>query len=113
MLRRVALVRTDVSEKCIFYVIGVTKIGEVGATLVVNINRSTLLLVTAIVVPSSPILAAVLTEGIRSSETLGLARATWRNIPEDGILYSHHRENLKSYITLTGWVCSGEVMCLL
>jgi hypothetical protein len=24
-------------------------------------------------------------------------------IPEDGILYSNHRENLKSYITLTGW----------
>jgi hypothetical protein len=27
-------------------------------------------------------------------------RATWRNIPEDPILHSHHRENLKSYITL-------------
>jgi hypothetical protein len=24
-------------------------------------------------------------------------------IPEDGILHSHHRENLKSYIALTGW----------
>jgi hypothetical protein len=24
-------------------------------------------------------------------------------IPEDGILYSHRRENLKSYIALTGW----------
>jgi hypothetical protein len=23
-------------------------------------------------------------------------------IPEDDILHSHHRENLKSYITLTG-----------
>jgi hypothetical protein len=30
-------------------------------------------------------------------------RATQRNIPEDSILHSHHRENLKSYITLTGW----------
>jgi hypothetical protein len=27
-------------------------------------------------------------------------------IPEDGILHSHRRENLKSYITLTGWVLS-------
>jgi hypothetical protein len=24
-------------------------------------------------------------------------------IPEDGILYSYRRENLKSYIALTGW----------
>jgi hypothetical protein len=24
-------------------------------------------------------------------------------IPEDGILHSHRRENLKSYIALTGW----------
>jgi hypothetical protein len=28
--------------------------------------------------------------------------------PEDGILHSHRRENLKSYIALTGW--SGDVM---
>jgi hypothetical protein len=25
-------------------------------------------------------------------------RATWYNIPEDGILHSHDHENLKSYI---------------
>jgi hypothetical protein len=25
------------------------------------------------------------------------------NIPEDDILHSHSRENLKSYIALTGW----------
>jgi hypothetical protein len=24
-------------------------------------------------------------------------------IPEDGILHSHYRENLKSYIALAGW----------
>jgi hypothetical protein len=24
-------------------------------------------------------------------------------IPEDGILHSHRRENLKSYTVLTGW----------
>jgi hypothetical protein len=34
---------------------------------------------------------------------LVFARATWRNIPEDSILRSHRRENLKSYIALTGW----------
>jgi hypothetical protein len=32
-----------------------------------------------------------------------LTRASRRNIQEDGILHSHRRENLKSYITLTGW----------
>jgi hypothetical protein len=42
-------------------------------------------------------------EALKSSETLVLTRATRRNIPEDGILHSHCRENLKSYIALTGW----------
>jgi hypothetical protein len=35
-----------------------------------------------------------------SSETSVLTRATWHNNPEDTILHSHHRENLKCYITL-------------
>jgi hypothetical protein len=42
-------------------------------------------------------------EVIRSSETSALIGATRRNIPEDGILHSHCRENFKPYIALTGW----------
>jgi hypothetical protein len=56
------------------------------------------------VVPSSLILFTPMTEAICSSETPVHTRATLRNIPEDGILHSDCRENLKSYIALTGWV---------
>jgi hypothetical protein len=37
-------------------------------------------------------------EAMLSSQTSALARTTRRHIPEDGILHSHRRENLKSYL---------------
>jgi hypothetical protein len=67
MLRRVALVRTDVSEELSPSFIRVTRIGELGT-----------MLVTASVVPSSPILVTLMKEALSSSQTSVLTRATRR-----------------------------------
>jgi hypothetical protein len=77
MLHRVALVRADVLEECVASIIRATRISKLGTTLAVITNRSTLrrytmcsvlrLLITANVVPRSPILVTLLMEAIHSS----------------------------------------------
>jgi hypothetical protein len=69
MLRRVALVRTDVAEELSTSIIRVTGMEE----------------------------------ALSNSETSVLTTATRLNILEDAILHTNRRENLKSYIALTGW----------
>jgi hypothetical protein len=71
MLRRVALVRADVSEEHGDSFIRVTRIGELGTMLA---------LTTANVVPSSPILVTLMKDALSFSETSVLTRATRRNM---------------------------------
>jgi hypothetical protein len=72
LLRRVAHVRTDISEEPGASFIRVTEISALGTTQAATSNRRTL-----------------------------RRNATRRNNPEDTILHSHRRENLKSYISIS------------
>jgi hypothetical protein len=85
MLRRVAIIRTDVLEEPIASIIRVTRIGRLGKSAVTS-KRSTLLLLTFC--PRSPILLTLMMEAVCSSETPVVTRATLRYIPDDEILQS-------------------------
>jgi hypothetical protein len=77
MLCRVALVRTDVSEELN---------ASIRVTRLVFLRSVRRLLVTASVVPSSPILVTLMKKALSCSETSVLTRVTRRYIPEDTIL---------------------------
>jgi hypothetical protein len=107
MLRRVALVRTDVSDERIASIIRVTRTGELWTTFAVTSNEvrcevilSTLRLVVAVnVVASSPILVTLTMETMHSNETSVPTGARQRNIPEDGVVLmcNNFRNSLYSY----------------
>jgi hypothetical protein len=131
----VALVRAHVSEELRASIIRATRIGEL-RTLAVTSNRSRLrrninsfyfvflhsvcrLLVTANVVPNSPILVILMIEALSSSETSFFTRITRRKITEDGILLNNLyvflfysiRATCPSNIFLLAWI--QQVACKL
>jgi hypothetical protein len=78
VLCSVPLVGIDVSEEISASFIGVRRIGELGKTLAVISNRRTL----------------------RRNTLVPPKRRFLQEPPEDTILHSHRRENLKSYIQM-------------
>jgi hypothetical protein len=83
MWRHLAIVRIDVSEESTTSIVRVIRICELRTTLAVTSNDVLRLLVTANVVPSSPIHITLMTNAIYSYETSLLTRTTRRNSPED------------------------------
>jgi hypothetical protein len=103
-----SVVRTDASEEHVASIFRVEQISELGTLAISSKLKHTArnagfnLLVTANVVPSTPIPSNLKMDSILYFGTSFLRRPTRRNAPEDDILHSDSRGNLKSYIALTG-----------
>jgi hypothetical protein len=94
MWRRVDLILSDVSEGTYRLRLHGRKIGERGTIV------SRFLQPPAHDGSSHSNFSALKTEALRSSETSVQTRSTWRHAPKDGILHSHRRENLRSYLNV-------------
>jgi hypothetical protein len=90
ILRRVAIVITDISDESIASIISVRRI-----VFSCSVLR---LLVTSNAVLRWPILVTLMMGAILSSEISVLTRARELRILEYGIIHSHRRRNLKSFI---------------
>jgi hypothetical protein len=95
MLRRVVLVRTDISEELSASIIRVTTTGELETML--TLKNGVFWDVTPCGSCKNRRFVTLIKEALGASVTSVLPRATRRKIPEDTILHSQRRENLKSY----------------
>jgi uncharacterized protein YebE (UPF0316 family) len=103
MLRRVAVVRTDVSGEHVASIISVTffTITAVKTLKCYIVFRRFLQELHSVISQKTVffIVTAVKTSNLNTFPSV-LSRATPCNIPEDGILHSHRRENLRSYTNM-------------
>jgi hypothetical protein len=100
MLRRVALVRTDVSEELSAFFIRVTRFVQVGTTLAVTSNRRTPRRNS--IVPSSRILFTLMKEALSSFEPSVLTRAIlYCKIPFQIFMILNHKHFIQRQTQLT------------